>query len=536
MRNIKLIIEYDGTEFAGWQVQKGRRTVQGLIERALQKVLGERVNLIASGRTDSGVHALGQAANFKTNSKLAAEKIKKALNANLADDVVVKDCSEVPLRFNARYCAKAKLYRYAMYNGPGRLAISRQYAYRVPYRLSVGLMKKEAKALTGRRNFKSFHASGRPVKNFVRHIRRIDVKKDKNNFVYIDIEANGFLYNMARNIVGTLVEVGRGRLPLGSAQRILNAKDRRAAGPTMPAKGLCLMKVTFFIVLCLLTAGAGLAANEETINITSSYADARLFNNNGVDFVSQGRYEEAAREFQKAIAIDPDFHIARYNLALAYYNIGRAKEAITEFEYLINGSYYFVNAHYNLGTIYLREGMTDKATEQLKIVAELEPNHAEAHFNLGYIYYKKNLLDDAMAEYQKGLAIKPDTIRGRLSLAFIYEKQGRLKEALDEYQAAVETDPDSADAKQALGGLQAIMGLRDKLCNSPKDPSAYIYLGHIYYARGMYQEALDNYNLALRYDPKNSLAKTSADKAVVQLFASQDNSAAKRHSHQPASQ
>ena len=245
MRNIKLTIEYDGTDFAGWQLQPGERTVQGVIEKALNKTLGEKMRVIASGRTDSGVHAKAQAANFKTNSNLSYDSIKKALNAKLPPDVAIKDCRRASEDFNARFDAKLKTYRYTISNSPVRPAIARRYAYFMPQPLNVCLMRKEADALIGRKDFKSFHASGRSVKDFRRHIKSILIKKDRDNFIYVDIEADGFLYNMARNIVGTLVEVARGKLPAGSTTKILKARDRRGAGPTMPAKGLCLLEVKY---------------------------------------------------------------------------------------------------------------------------------------------------------------------------------------------------------------------------------------------------------------------------------------------------
>ncbi len=246
------------------------------------------------------------------------------------------------------------------------------------------------------------------------------------------------------------------------------------------------------------------------------YTDARAYNNNGVDFICKGQYQEASEEFKKALVIDPDFLVARYNLALAYYNLGKVKEAIAEFEYLINSSYYFVNAHYNLGTIYLREGLIEKAVEQLKIVVELDPNHAEAYFNLGYIYYKKAMLGDAIMEYQKGLKIKPDTLKGRLSLAFMYEKKELYKEAFDEYQAALDIKPDSQEARQAMGGLQSVIGIKKMSENNPADAQSYIHLGHIYYARGLYEEAADYYNKALQCDPENQAAKKSLEKSEAQ--------------------
>jgi len=274
--------------------------------------------------------------------------------------------------------------------------------------------------------------------------------------------------------------------------------------------------IVFFIIL-FMSSTVGLAGEDAGPGPGATYLEARSYNNNGVEFVNSGKYEEASGEFQKALEIDPDFHVARYNLGLAYYNMGKTKEAISELEYLTNSSYYFVNAHYNLGTIYLREGMLDEALKQLKVVIELQPNHAEAHFNLGFIYFKKDAFQDAIAEYKKALEINPDSIKGLLSLAFIYEKNNMYKEAIEEYSLALELDPNHQEAQQALGGAKAISQIKEKLKSAPNDAQAYINLGHIYYARGMYKEALDSYNSALQYDPQNNLAKTSAEKAVKRL-------------------
>ena len=249
-------------------------------------------------------------------------------------------------------------------------------------------------------------------------------------------------------------------------------------------------------------------------SVTINYSDARVFNNNGVDFVAQGKYAEAAKEFEKALALDSNFHAAKYNLALAHYNMGMIKEAIKEFEYLVNSAFYFVNAHYNLGTIYLREGLIDKAAEQLKIVAELEPNHPEAHFNLGYIYFKKNLFDEAMAEYKKGVQMRPDSVKGRLSLAFIYEKKSMYDEAIAEYSEVLKLAPENDTAIRAIGALKAIPRIKEYLSYNPKDVSGFICLGHIYYAREMYEEAIDNYRKALDLDPKNRTAKTAVEKST----------------------
>jgi len=276
---------------------------------------------------------------------------------------------------------------------------------------------------------------------------------------------------------------------------------------------ILVLVLLFFLVF----ATAAVAGSQDEPGAPLSYSDARTFNNNGVDLVAKAKYQDAAKEFEKALAVDPDFHAARYNLALAHYNMGKVKESIAEFQRLVNGAYYFVNAHYNLGTIYLREGMVDKAIEQLKIVEELEPGHAEAHFNLGYIYFNRNQLDDAADEYKKGLGIKPDSAKGHLSLAFIYEKKGMYKEAADEYQAVLKIEPDHQNARQAAGGLQAVAKIKESLAANPKDASAYAYLGHIYYARGMYSEARDSYDKSLQIDPQNKTVKEALGKAAAQL-------------------
>jgi tetratricopeptide (TPR) repeat protein len=270
--------------------------------------------------------------------------------------------------------------------------------------------------------------------------------------------------------------------------------------------------------------GPDAAHAEKQLGVNLSYSDARVYNNKGVDLVSQAKYQEAAGEFQNALTIDPDFHVARYNLALAYYNMGRVKDAISEFEYLTNSSYYFVNARYNLGTIYLREGMIDKALEQLKIVIELQPNHAEAHFNIGFIYFKKNMWPEAITEYKKGLEIEPDSIKGHMSLAFIYEKNNKYKEAIGEYSLALDFNPDHQESLQALGGVKAIVQIQESLKKAPNDSRAYLDMGHIYYARGMYKEAIDCYQQVLQYDSQNDLAKTCVKKAIEQLSASEDTS------------
>jgi len=266
MRNIKLTIEYDGTNYAGWQVQNScqlsavscqPKTIQETIEKAIKKIIHEKVKLIGSGRTDAGVHAFGQVVNFKTDSGMAAEKLQRALNAVLPDDISVVKTEEAGPDFHSRFSAKSKVYRYTILNRPSRPAILRGAVHFCSYPLDLKLMRKEARVLLGRHDFKSFCASGGNTKETIRTIKRITIIKlpynlspithNLNEFplILIDIEADGFLYNMVRNIVGTLIDIGRGKLAEGSMKKILLARNRRCAGPTVPAKGLCLLEVRY---------------------------------------------------------------------------------------------------------------------------------------------------------------------------------------------------------------------------------------------------------------------------------------------------
>jgi len=244
MRNIKLHIEYDGTNYSGWQVQKKLKTIQSTIESALRKILQEKIRLIVSGRTDTGVHAQDQVANFSTQSKIPLLKLRSALNSNLPLDITITKAEEARQDFHSRFSAKSKVYRYTILNRPYRSTFLRDRVYFYPYHLDLGLMQKEARSLLGRHDFTAFRASGSSSEDAFKTIKRLKVTREKD-FIYIDIEADGFLYNMVRNIVGTLIEVGRGRFPRGSLKKILLSKNRRFAGQTAPAKGLCLIKVKY---------------------------------------------------------------------------------------------------------------------------------------------------------------------------------------------------------------------------------------------------------------------------------------------------
>lgn len=252
MRNIKLTIEYDGENYCGWQVQNKLRkpSIQGTIQKVLEKVLQEKIDLVGSGRTDSGVHALAQTANFQTNSKIAVAQLKIALNGLLPSDITIKKVQDVPLGFNSRVSAESKIYRYLILNSEHHSAILDKFVYFYHYKLDLELMKKELKFLIGEHDFKPFCASGSSIKGTVRRIKQAKLKKvnflDKDyEIIVIELESNGFLYNMVRSIVGTLLEVGRGRFESGRIKRILEEKRRNLVGTTVPARGLHLVKVKY---------------------------------------------------------------------------------------------------------------------------------------------------------------------------------------------------------------------------------------------------------------------------------------------------
>lgn len=250
LKNILLELEYDGTNYKGWQIQRGKSrhlkqiTIQETLEDVLGKILRQKVTLIGSGRTDAGVHAKSQYANFKTSSFLTLDKLKKALNSLLPKDIRVKSIKEVNIKFHARYAAKSKTYRYAILNRDFNSAFLHRYIFHVIKPLDLKLMQQESKVLLGQHDFRSFQATDKKKDNSIRTIKKITFKK-RNKMIYIDIEADGFLYNMVRNIVGTLIEIGRGKVSPGSLRRVLKAKDRKLAGPTAPAKGLSLLRVNY---------------------------------------------------------------------------------------------------------------------------------------------------------------------------------------------------------------------------------------------------------------------------------------------------
>jgi len=247
MRNLKLEIEYEGASYCGWQVQtrnKKKKSIQSVLESALSKILQERIHLAGSGRTDAGTHALAQVANFRTSSNIPLKKLRLGLNALLPDDIVIAKIKEVGPSFHSRFDAKSKVYRYIILNRSYPSAMLRNKAYFYPYPLDTRLMQQEAGVLLGRHNFKSFQARDKKERDPVKTIKKIRVSRNKD-FIYVDIEADGFLYNMVRNIAGTLVEIGRGKIARGSLKKILLSRDRRIAGPALPACGLYLVKVKY---------------------------------------------------------------------------------------------------------------------------------------------------------------------------------------------------------------------------------------------------------------------------------------------------
>ena len=244
MRNIKLTIEYDGKDFNGWQKQPNKLNIQGEIERAIEEITGEQTDLIASGRTDAGVHALGQVANFKTNSKIPIDKISIALNTKLKRSIRIIMAEEVEEKFHSRYSCKQKTYRYVINNSETGSAIYRYLEYHYPIKLDVKKMKKAIKYFEGEHDFKAFRASGTGSKTSVRKIYKADVIEDGDR-IYIELTGSGFLYNMVRIIAGTLIDVGNGKIDVKDVQNIIKEGDRTKAGKTLPPHGLFLVKVEY---------------------------------------------------------------------------------------------------------------------------------------------------------------------------------------------------------------------------------------------------------------------------------------------------
>jgi tRNA pseudouridine38-40 synthase len=246
LSNFKITIEYDGSGFHGWQRQKGHTTVQEEIEKALRTVIRQKIAVIGSGRTDAGVHALGQVASFKCQTRLSPGTIQKALNSLLPDAIVIRDCKPVAPTFHARYDATRKTYRYRILNHPLAVAVGRQYAWHLRRPLDLDAMRGATAVLLGRHDFSAFEGAGSARSHAVRQVFRAFIdREDKAEFLAFDIEADGFLRFMVRNIVGTLVLVGGGKISGAKFEEILLSKERKRAGATAPPHGLFLMGVRY---------------------------------------------------------------------------------------------------------------------------------------------------------------------------------------------------------------------------------------------------------------------------------------------------
>jgi tRNA pseudouridine38-40 synthase len=244
MANIKLVIEYDGTRYCGFQKQNKHNTIQAELEKALSQLLNEKISIISSGRTDSGVHAAGHVVNFTTTKKLKVFNIIRGLNTLLPEDIAVKRAQYISSSFHARFSAKGKIYVYNLWNSERRSPLKRLYCYQYFFPLDCKKMREAAFRLQGKHDFRAFGTQSKGKENTVRTIKRIDIRK-KGNLIRFIIEGDGFLYNMVRNIVGTLVWVGRGKLGVNDVSLLLAAQDRTKVPPTISACGLSLVKVIY---------------------------------------------------------------------------------------------------------------------------------------------------------------------------------------------------------------------------------------------------------------------------------------------------
>jgi tRNA pseudouridine38-40 synthase len=242
--NIKLVLEYDGSAYHGWQRQVNAPTVQGMIEDKIRIITKSKVNLIGAGRTDAGVHAKGQAANFRTTARLEPASWQRALNSLLPSDIVILQAKEVSAKFHSRFSARGKVYQYRILNRPLRSVMDRLSVWHITYSLNINTMKQAAKMLVGQHDFSAFKSSGGETKTDRCHVKRLTIQRF-GDLIVITIEANRFLQYMVRNVIGTLVEAGRGKIKTQEVKQILNSRDRRLAGPTAPPQGLCLVEVKY---------------------------------------------------------------------------------------------------------------------------------------------------------------------------------------------------------------------------------------------------------------------------------------------------
>jgi len=244
MRNVKIVVEYDGTNFQGWQRQARGETIQGLLEEILSRLDGRRVVVHGAGRTDAGVHALGQVASFMLHREMPSLELLRALNGNLGPEVRVREVSFVEPSFHARFSAKAKAYRYVFYLGEVVSPFLHRYVYHCHYRLNVERMRAVAPLFVGQHDFSLLCSKSRPGGSTVREIVQLELT-EQDELLEVQITANGFLRSMVRRLAGTLQEVGRGRLSAEEVERLLRGDQSVPAGPSLPAKGLTLLRVEY---------------------------------------------------------------------------------------------------------------------------------------------------------------------------------------------------------------------------------------------------------------------------------------------------
>ena len=244
MKNYKLLVSYDGTRYYGWQRQPDQNTIQGKLESVLSVMCGREVEVIGAGRTDGGVHARGMAANANLETDSSPEEIRDYLNRYLPDDIAVLEVREASPRFHARYNAIGKTYQYTCFDGPVKPVFDRKYYARLEEQPNVELMREAAEILLGEHDFRNFCVNPRTKKSTVRRVDRIEIERD-GSYVRFTFHGTGFLQNMVRIMVGTLLEVGCGRMTASEVQAVLETGERHKAGPTAPAQGLCLMSVDY---------------------------------------------------------------------------------------------------------------------------------------------------------------------------------------------------------------------------------------------------------------------------------------------------
>lgn len=240
-----MTLEYDGTRYAGWQRQKCESTIQAEIEHVLSLVTRQSVTVAGSGRTDAGVHALGQVASFRCRTRLSPESLQRAMNSLLPEDIVVRDCCEADDDFHARFAAVSKTYHYFLRNHPVPSAIERNHCWHIQKPLDMAAMRQAIGCLVGTFDFSAFEGAGSPRAHSIRTLYRAHIEDHGDGRWAIIVEGNGFLRHMVRNIVGTLVRIGMGKMPADQMLRILASADRRQAGATAPARGLFLMEVRY---------------------------------------------------------------------------------------------------------------------------------------------------------------------------------------------------------------------------------------------------------------------------------------------------